>query len=263
MLRASFDEDAELYDRVRPRYPEALFDALVLLSRLPSGGRVLEIGCGTGQATLPLAARGHEVTCVELGANMATVARRNLREFPGVSIEVGAFEEWTAPGEPYDVVLAATCWHWIDPEVRFRKVASVLRPGGALALVGTAHVSDGGGDVFFTRAHEVYLRCEPATAGEWVAPPAVEAVPPPEVDMELFLPPAFRAYRRVASYDARGYVDVLHTYSGHRTLPAERRRCLYGGIARLIDAEFGGRIDKHYLFTLAVARRLDRPQPRL
>jgi len=263
VLRASFDQDAELYDRVRPRYPPALFDELVGLAGLPAAGRVLEIGCGTGQATLPLARRGYQVRCVELGANMARVARRNLRDCPDASVEVSAFEEWELSGGPYDLVLAATCWHWIDPDVRFRKAAAALRPGGALALVGTAHVSDGRGDAFFARAQEVYVRCEPETAGQWTGLPAATAGGPPEVDRELFGPPAFRRFPWSASYDARRYVDVLNTYSGHRTLPDGQRECLYGGIAGLIDAEFGGRIEKRYLFTLAVARLLPVAQPRL
>lgn len=76
-LRATFDEAAELYDRGRPGYPEQLFDDLAELARLRPGSRVLEIGCGTGQATAPLAKRGCEVVAVELGAGMAAVARKN------------------------------------------------------------------------------------------------------------------------------------------------------------------------------------------
>ena len=77
-LRGTFDEAPELYDRVRPGYPEEAFEDLATLARLRPGSRVLEIGCGTGQATVPLAARGFEVVAVELGAGLAKVARRNL-----------------------------------------------------------------------------------------------------------------------------------------------------------------------------------------
>src|SRR3712207_8384987 len=72
-LRSTFDGTAALYDEVRPGYPERLFEDIVSLSGVPSGGRVLEVGCGTGQATLPLARRGYEILCVELGGNLAAV----------------------------------------------------------------------------------------------------------------------------------------------------------------------------------------------
>src|SRR3712207_9472293 len=84
-LRAIFDEDAERYDRARPGYPPALFDDLAALAGIGPGCRVLEIGCGTGQATVPLAERGCEVVAVELGPQMAAVARRNLARFPAVT----------------------------------------------------------------------------------------------------------------------------------------------------------------------------------
>src|ERR687893_552443 len=88
-LRTTFDGAALLYDEVRPGYPEELFDDVVSLSGIPSGGRILEVGCGTGQATLPLARRGYNILCVELGENLAAVARRNLAAYPRVGILTG------------------------------------------------------------------------------------------------------------------------------------------------------------------------------
>jgi cyclopropane fatty-acyl-phospholipid synthase-like methyltransferase len=55
LLRATFEQLPALYDRARPSYPLRLFDDLATLARLPDGARLVEIGCGTGQATLPLA----------------------------------------------------------------------------------------------------------------------------------------------------------------------------------------------------------------
>src|ERR671938_966571 len=95
-LRATFDEVALLYDRARPGYPEALFDDVVALSGIPPGGRILEIGCGTGQATVPLARRGYRILCVELGENLAAAARRKLATFPQVEVRTAAFEDWPA-----------------------------------------------------------------------------------------------------------------------------------------------------------------------
>ena len=76
-LRVTFDQAAELYDRARPGYPPALFTDLAELAGIGPGCRVLEIGCGTGQATGPLAKRGCQVVAVELGAALAAAARRN------------------------------------------------------------------------------------------------------------------------------------------------------------------------------------------
>ena len=141
--RATFDQDAGLYDRARPGYPPALFDDLAELTGVGAGSRVLEIGPGTGQATLPLAERGCQIMAVELGPDLAAVARRKLARFPGVEIVTAAFEDWPLPAVPFDLVLAATAFHWIDPAARVVKAADALRPGGWLATITTHHSSTG------------------------------------------------------------------------------------------------------------------------
>src|SRR6202011_5142225 len=93
-LRTTFDDAAELYDRARPGYPPELFDDLADIADLRPGARVLEIGSGTGQATLPLAERNYQVSAVELGPNLAAVAHRKLAHFQNVIVTVGAFEDW-------------------------------------------------------------------------------------------------------------------------------------------------------------------------
>src|SRR5215468_10660787 len=162
-LRETFNEDAERYDRARPRYPAQMFDDLVAAGVTP-GARLLEIGCGTGQATVPLAERGYRVVAVESGADMAAVARRNLSAFDEVEVVTAAFEEWPLPDEPFDVVFSATAFHWIDPAVRVSKSADALRPGGLLATVATEHIKGGTWtEAFFVEIQKCYKRFDPST----------------------------------------------------------------------------------------------------
>lgn len=166
-LRQTFTEDAELYDRVRPGYPPRLYDDLGELLRV-ADPRVLEIGPGTGQATRPMVERGWSVSAVELGAELAEVARRKL---PSVDIAVADFDTWELPGPTYDLVLSATAFHWLDPATRVQRCAQVLRPGGVLAVVSTHHVA-GGSEQFFVDVQ----RCsdDPAkggTSGKWSTRP--------------------------------------------------------------------------------------------
>ena len=67
-LARTFDAAAALYQRARPDYPEELYDRLLEVTGLRPPSRLLEIGCATGKATLPLAARGYHIVCVEPGA---------------------------------------------------------------------------------------------------------------------------------------------------------------------------------------------------
>ncbi|GGT33608.1 class I SAM-dependent methyltransferase [Streptomyces chromofuscus] len=256
-LSRTFDEDAELYDRARPGYPPELFDDLTEVAGIEPGCHVLEVGPGTGQATLPLAERGCRITAVELGADMAAVARRNLAGFAAVEIVTADFETWPLPQEPFDAVVSATAFHWIDPAVRMTKAADALRPGGALAVVATQHVA-GGSAEFFVEVQECYERFDPAT------PPGLRLPSPQDVDTSdhadevarsgRFGPVVFRRYAWDLTYSTAEYLEVLRTYSGHRALPPEARDGLLECIAGLIDRRYGGRVTKRYLTELRVAR---------
>jgi SAM-dependent methyltransferase len=254
-LRETFEEAPDLYDRVRPGYPEELFDDLACLVDLQSGSRILELGCGTGQATVSLARRGYEVVAVELGAGLADVARRKLAPFRAVRVVNAAFEAWPLPAEGFDAVFAATSFHWIDPAVRVIKSAEALRPGGALAVVSTHHVA-GGDEHFFAAAQRCYERWDPGTPPGGFRLPAAADVPsrPEELDADGRLHRVvFRRYERELRYSAREYRDLLLSYSGHRAMEPDAQRHLLSCVVRLIDEHHGGQIAKRYMNELAVA----------
>jgi SAM-dependent methyltransferase len=258
-LRETFDAAAERYDRARPGYPERLFDDLVALAGLEPGARVLEIGCGTGQATLPLAKRGFQIVAVELGPALAAVARRNLASFPAVDVVVANFEDWPLPAEPFDLVVCATAFHWLDPVIRLQKTAAALRPGGALAVIMTEHVA-GGSLTFFADVQRCYERWDSATPPDLRLLPA-DQIPTgaDEIDRSgLFEPATLRRYEWNQPYTTATYLDVLLTYSGHLALPPDARAGLLQCIASLIDGPNGGRIEKRYLNELCLARRRPR-----
>lgn len=257
-LRQTFDEAPELYDRARPGYPEALFDDLARLAGLRPGSRVLEVGCGTGQATVPLAERGYEVVAVELGAGMAATARRRLAAFPAARVEHAAFEAWPLPAEPFDLVLAATSFHWLDPDVRLVKAARALRAGGALAVVATWHVA-GGTAAFFDLVQGCYERWMPGTPpGLRLGRAADVASDASELEHDgCFELRGVHRYEHDVAYSTGAYLELLCTYSNHRALEPSLRRGLLDCIAGLIDGRFGGRVVKRYLAELAVAVRSD------
>jgi SAM-dependent methyltransferase len=256
-LSRTFDQDAELYDRARPGYPPELFDDLAELAGIGPGCRVLEVGAGTGKATLPLAEHGCRITAVELGADMAAVARHNLAGFDAVEVLTADFETWPLPEEPFDAVVSATAFHWIDPAVRMVRAADALRPGGALAVVATQHVA-GGSEEFFVEVQDCYERFDPATP-PGLRLPAAEDVDTSDHADEVarsgrFGPVVFRRHEWDLTYSTAEYTELLRTYSGHRALPPKDREGLLGCIAGLIDGRYGGRVTKRYLTELRVSR---------
>jgi SAM-dependent methyltransferase len=259
-LRLTFDTAAERYDRIRPRYLPEVFDEIELFAGLGPGSRILEVGCGTGQATIDLAVRGYAVVAVEMGAELAAIARRRLAGNAAAEVVVADFERWELPAEPFDAVVSATAFHWIDPEIRFIKAAGALRPGGTLAIIDTDHVA-GGTESFFVDVQDCYERWDPTTEPglRLQAASAIE----PDVDEAArsarFGPTTVRRHEWDRAYPTADYIDLLLTYSGHLALEPTARAGLLDCIAALIDDRYGGVITKRYLTTVRLARRRDGP----
>jgi SAM-dependent methyltransferase len=133
--RARFDAAALSYDTYRPGYPEQSFDDLMDWAGLEPGHHVIEIGSGTGIATLPLLRRGLRVTCLEPAPAMAAVAQAKLASFTDVAHRPLRLEDWEPEPGSARAVVAANAWHWVNPEVAFPKVATALEDGGSLCLL--------------------------------------------------------------------------------------------------------------------------------
>jgi SAM-dependent methyltransferase len=239
-LRTTFGEDAARYHRARPTYPPQLFERL-------SGPRVLEIAPGTGQATLPLTALG-EVTAVELSPDLAALARSHA---PEARVVVADFDDWPLPATPFDLVVCATAFHWLDPATRMARCAAALRPGGVLAVISTHHIA-GGTEQFFVDVQECYERWDPSTPPNLRLHPASD-IPCEFDDSDLFDEPEFHRYEWEQAYDTEAYVDLLLTYSNHIALPS--RDQLIADITSLIDTRYDGRVVKRYMTQLATAAR--------
>ena len=256
-LRTTFDDSPELYDRVRPVAPPQLFADQVKLARLEPGARLLEIGCGTGQATLPLAERGFEIVAVELGENLAELARRKLAGFPGVRIVTSSFEEWDPGGERFAAVVSFNAFHWIDADVRFAKSAGVLQDGGTIAVVEMRYVTPDDADPTWVALQEDY-EAVTGREGEGEAPPHPDAVASRAAELEAsgrFRDVAVRRYLWGVVFGPDDYLALLRTSSWHRALADDVRGALFERIHRRIAAQPDQTIRPALLALLYVARR--------
>jgi SAM-dependent methyltransferase len=254
-LRGGFDADAQAYDRTRPVCPDALFDDLVRAAGLGPGDRVIEIGCGTGQATVPLAERGLAVTAVELGVALADLARRKTARFPGVSVATSSFEDWQdTDSAPVRAVAVFNALHWIDPELRYAKPAAILAPGGAMAVGGCRWARPTDAEPFWSEVEEDYR------AVGFAGPPP----PPPEQIDSWHFPGEARAhFDEVASfrypfhwsYTAADYLAQLATQSGIQALGPELSAGFLDRVRRRLDALGSPRLTATFVGQLAVGVR--------
>jgi SAM-dependent methyltransferase len=221
-----FNEVPELYDRVRPRYPGELLADLATVTRMDERSAVLEVGVGTGLATLPLATLAGSVTAVEPGAELAALARRRLAAYGNVTVETSTFEQWDDRGRRFDALVAASSWHWVDPSIGWRRAHDVLRPGGWMALLGFVVVRRPGEPEMYAETADLHERFSPGNPA-WGHPPL------------------------------EGFADLLRSNSLYRELGPEVREPLLDAVAERIRTRMGDRVPRHYLSVLRAGQRTD------
>jgi SAM-dependent methyltransferase len=253
--RFIFDEVAELYDRARPSYPDALIEDVISQTAIPPQGQILELGCGSGQATEAFARRGFSLVCLEPGPQLAALARSRLARFDSVEVVSSTFERWSCPVGFFDLVISAQAFHWLDPTIRLRKAAEALRPGGHLAVFGNKPLPRSGS--IHAAIQEAYARCAPSLSARLPGTgSSAETLPLQEEIREsrLFTEATVRNYPWSRDYDASAYVDLMQTQSDHRLLPSRELEALSSAVREAIESH-GGAVRVEYSARLIMATR--------
>jgi ubiquinone/menaquinone biosynthesis C-methylase UbiE len=278
---AVFDGIAEDYDVRRSGYPSEIVDAVVEIAGLVAGSPVVEVGAGTGKLTEELVGHGLRVDAVEPGENMIELAWRRLGDTDLVRFHVGRFEDVDLAPEHYDAVLAASSFHWVDPNVGWAKAALVLRPGGTIAILQPVGVrgSASAAEVL-DELDDVWARVAPELAAERPAPrdeatirkefeerradvsEAWSSLTHPGLGVaearDLFGPATLTAVRRVQERTAAEMWAVFETTARYHRLSEAARAEIEAESARIIDSD-GGTLRSTQLVALVTAQRLQEP----
>lgn len=107
---------AQTYDRLRPKYTDAVWNSALDMAAIPASGRILEVGCGPGTATISLAQRGDRVVALEPSTDTYQLACHNLADYDRVEIINTTFEDWQPIERKFEAIVAATSWHWIPQQ---------------------------------------------------------------------------------------------------------------------------------------------------
>lgn len=252
--RVVFGEAVEQYEAARPGYPEDLVDDVLAFA---GPGPVVEIGAGTGKASVPFARRGVDLTCVEPDPRMAEALRRNLAGFPGARVVVSGFEEWPRPADSARLLICAQAWHWIEPEIAWTKAREIIEPGGALALWWNSFAATAGAYEVLAEAHDRHGRVELArrTLGGDIGntgdtgdtadrQEAADAWPGDEVCATTnFQDFESRRYSSVHRLDPERLVDLLLSISAYRMLDDAERAALISDVRAAAEGLGGVTLD--------------------
>jgi SAM-dependent methyltransferase len=253
-LTRQFDDAAQFYDEVRPRYPETIVEQMIAFAGLPARGRLFEVGCGTGQMTLPLARRGYTIVAIDQGERLAALAAQHCQPYPRVRIVPCAFETWQDTPASYDMFIAAQAIHWIEPHYSIRRAADLLKPGGTIALVGTADRSQG--TAFWQATQPIYQQYNPIDSTANLQP----RWPSEAYRQALCLSGQFGELQELRTswakcYSGEEYIKLLWTFSDHRAMPEPSRSRFFEAIGRVIT-QMGGEVIRDYETLALLAKKI-------
>lgn len=246
--RVLFDEVADLYAATRSGYPPEIVDFAIRTAGLVPGSAVLEVGCGTGQLTASLAGRGFALTALDIGPSLVAAARRALGA-PAVTFVVSSFEDFAAPDGSFDLIVSATAFHWIDPEVRFGKAARLLRPGGWLALLRTSERYD---DPVGAALLQLWIT-RSDDSGAWARQPRLTDAGSIN-GSALFEPAVVKTHQRRRAMSAAAVTGIENTRATALSWPAEERQEFTAQLGALLAGRAEVQLTQRT--SLAMARRL-------
>jgi len=242
--RGVFGEAADAYESARPGYPDELVEAILAFAEL-DGAPALEVGAGTGKATMAFAERDVAITCLEPDARMAAVLSRKVGTRPRVSVVVSSLEGYDGLDGRFGLLFAAQSWHWVDPAKSWDLADRALRPGGALALFWNDNrIPPGDLHAALTAVHERYDELEAAKntlreISDADSDPRQMPSGKALLADERFTDVSFPQFEIAHEFTTRRYLDYLDSLSIYRVMPEERRAALLADVAATVDAHGG------------------------
>jgi trans-aconitate methyltransferase len=253
-LKQSFNLVASSYEKYRPSYPPQLFKDIVDYANISSCEPLLEIGTGTGKATVGFIERGYEnITCIEYGGSLAALSKDKFSRFPNVQVVHSGFEDWHSD-QKFSLAFSGTAFHFIPSEFGYPKVASSLKENGIAAFFWFIHVPSD--DPVYRSIREVYQEHAPHLDDSNSLP--LEDIIQERSELTLhsghFHQLKVLTYNWDQNYTPKEYIGLLNTHSGHQVLPDPTKQALYKGVENAI-LQHGENITKRHVVALYLARK--------
>lgn len=253
-FQRTFDNAAADYEKSRPLYVEELYDDIFKYQPLHGESRVLEIGMGTGKATEPILATGCQLTGIEPGENLIQLVREKLGKYPNLTIFNGTLQEYSCASESFDLIYAATAFHWIPEEYGYQRVYELLKKGGTFARFAYHAGPDHSRPELAREIQALYRKYMDRSEA------------PKEFDLEAarqlaqvaerygFIDVDYKLYHMTKDFTADEYMELLRTYSDHMAMEETSRQQLFEGIHAAIQ-KHGGAVTVYYTIDLELARK--------
>lgn len=250
-----FDDVVLNYEKRRPNYGIELFEDIIKYSSITSGKSIIEIGCGTGQATEPFLSTKCKVTAVELGENLASYTGEKFKEYKNLNVVQSAFEDYECDDNKFDMLYSATAFHWIPDEIGYKKAYRIIRKGGTIALFWNKPSVNGKDDPLYKKIQLIYNQFLP----HWSHMSTDENKSKysgviNKMEHYDFTNIEFKLYHNTRKMNGVEYIELLKTYSDHIALDKSIQTPFFDSIRTTIE-EFGNQLIINDTVELYLARK--------
>jgi len=255
----TFNTVADAYEKIRPGYPDELYQALFAYAPLSQSSRAVEIGIGGGQATPPVLKTGCTLTAVEYGDQLAQLCREKFSDYPRFSVITGKFEDAGLPEDSFDLVYSASAFHWVPEETGYPKVFRILKPGGAFARFANHPYQAKDDPALFDEIERAYAEYyypyyhkQPGKISEYTEEQA--AARATIADKYGFTDTQYMLFHRIRILSAAEYRMLISTYSDHITIENSIRERFFDVIEDAINRH-GGSVSIFDTIDMQLARK--------
>lgn len=249
-----FDNAAADYEKSRPSYVKEIYDEIFRYKKIGSDSRILEIGMGTGNAAKPFLDTKCGFTGIEPGERLIRLARKKFQGFHNFSAYCQTLQDFQCPDETFDLIYAATSFHWIPEEYGYKRVYGLLKNDGVFARFAYHAGPDKGRGALTDEIRELYRQymhreSRPAEYSDKDAKQLAE-----KMTAYGFEDGTYKLYHMTKDFTADEYMALLRTYPDHMKLEPKDRERLFRGIFHAIE-DNGGIITVYYTMDLELGRK--------
>ncbi len=253
-LETTFNHVYAEYDKWRPTYVAELYKDIFTEIEITPLSNLLEIGIGTGQATLPFLEKGYSLTAIELGDKLAEFTRFKFKDYQNFQIINIPFQEYEGSHNAFDLIYSASAFHWIPEELGYKKVYEQLKSGGVFARFANHPFKDKEKEELHIAMQEIYSRYMPYSlhGTEYSAEDARNRA---DISKKYgFIDVSYKLYHRTRTFSAKEYISLLGTYSDHIAIEEPTRRKFFAEIEAAIH-DFGNSITLYDTIDLQLSRK--------
>lgn len=251
-----FDEVVLNYEKRRPNYGTQLFTDIINYAGINDSKSIIEVGCGTGQATEPFLKAKCKVKAVEVGKNLAEFTKQKYKDYDNFEVINLAFEDYLCDFNSVDMLFSATAFHWIPAEIGYKKAYDILKNGGTIALFWNKPSVNRPGNVLHQKIQDIYdtylpewkyKRSNPDDTSRYIS---IQNT----ISSYGFTDIQFKLYYNTRILNSEEYIELLNTYSDHRALDEKIRIPFFEAIKAVIE-EFDNNLTIYDTVDLYLAKK--------